>query len=181
MIRMTPLLTSFLITLLVSTTAFPQDKGHDKGDNRSSPIWKLFDVDRNYPNQEFRTISERDALRIAREFDESNGGRENERLILTLRKKFPDTPMQGIYLPDLNPMQCARKRDMVFITPLNPEIYPNPLDGGGGVVVGDLCSQDGEELCDNCSGCEGRDPVTGSYKTCVCTRSAKVCKACPSC
>ncbi len=176
----TQFLAGLLITMLFMTPAVSQEKQLEKRDHRSGAIWDLFEVDREYPKRNFKTISEAEALRFARDADAANRTNANERLIRSLKRKFPDTPMQGIYLPDLNIEQCARTPDMVFITPRRLEGFPDPLDGAGGVVVGSFCSQD-EELCENCSGCEGTDPDTGTYNTCICTQSAKVCRPCPSC
>lgn len=178
--KITTFLITFLITAIFAANITAQDKLKGKHDNSNSPVWKLFKVDREYTQQNFRTISERDAMSFAERTDAANKGNANAELIRSLRKQFPEARLQGLLLPKLNRFQCATTQDMVLISPVL-EGYPNPLDGPGGVVVGDLCSQDGEELCDNCGGCEGRDPATGSYKTCICTRSAKVCRACPSC
>lgn len=170
---------TFLITALLAFNITAQDKRDGKHDQSKSPVWKLFKVDREYTQQNFKTIGERDALEFARRTDAGNESSANTELIQSLRKQFPRARLQGVFLPDINTLNCATDtRDMVLITPILDD-FPHPLDPAGGVVVGDLCSQD-DELYDNCTGCSGVDPDTGTYRNCICTRS-RYNNPCPAC
>lgn len=107
----------------------------------------------------------------------------------------------GIRFPDVYKLPCARIADVIYVparreimrgalpnSPADPAAGPAPIPlprpGFGGVVLADFCSDGNadEQWCRNCSGCEGPSPPgCDTHGICVCTKSQKRCRECPTC